>query len=632
MLRVALVNMPFSSLRFLSFALSQLAAVTRQEFGDAVAVDVVYGNHELAQVIGVETYDEITHDARHQPTGLGEWLFRPVAFPELEPNKDAYFARYYRSDADRTFRTRMANLQRELPRFCDSLAGTHLLASADVVGFTTMFAQTVPSLALARVIKERNPSALTVLGGANCETPMGAELAGLATMIDFVFSGPALWTFVNFLRRFLDGDTEGCDSLVGVVSRRNRANPRYSDSIGPQRSIDEIIEPHFDEFIAAFDSTFKETSEEPTLFFETSRGCWWGEKAHCTFCGLNGASMAYRAMDADLATRQFQRLFHRYYPWCKTYFCVDNIMPANYPRDVLTRVTAPPGATIFYEVKASLTADELRAMAAAGVTLLQPGIEALATATLKLMKKGTSSFQNIEFLKNCVAIGIHPLWNLLIGFPGEDEATYEKYLCDLPLLHHLPPPLGVFPIRFDRFSPYFRDAPDYGLDLRPFDHYALTFPAEGVSLSDLAYYFVDENDADHKRAAARWRPPLAGAIAEWQARWIRPDSPAELRMGRSDEEGSWEVIDTRGDTRRTYWLDEPTRRLLRDLRKPTRLAALIAGERGHDACDLLDVLRDYGLIFEDGGRGLSLVVQGDDQELRDLAEPMRCPVRERVHA
>lgn len=31
------------------------------------------------------------------------------------------------------------------------------------------------------------------------------------------------------------------------------------------------------------------------LPFESSRGCWWGEKSHCTFCGLNGLGMAFRA-------------------------------------------------------------------------------------------------------------------------------------------------------------------------------------------------------------------------------------------------------------------------------------------------------------------------------------------------
>ena len=31
-----------------------------------------------------------------------------------------------------------------------------------------------------------------------------------------------------------------------------------------------------------------------TLFLEGSRGCWWGEKHACAFCGLNGRVNVYR--------------------------------------------------------------------------------------------------------------------------------------------------------------------------------------------------------------------------------------------------------------------------------------------------------------------------------------------------
>ena len=38
---------------------------------------------------------------------------------------------------------------------------------------------------------------------------------------------------------------------------------------------------------------------EPALLAESSRGCWWGEKFHCTFCGLNGAGMKYRSKSPE---------------------------------------------------------------------------------------------------------------------------------------------------------------------------------------------------------------------------------------------------------------------------------------------------------------------------------------------
>lgn len=596
-MRIVLLNMPFSSLRFPSFALSQLAAVVEETFGDTLAVEIIYGNHTLAQTIGPDLYDEITHEARHQPTGLGDWLFRQIAFPELEPNEVEYFKRYYRDDAELIARVKA--VRQQLPAFCERLCEEHELAAADVVGFTTMFAQTVPSLALARTIKDANPRVVTVLGGANCEAPMGAEIVALASAVDFVFSGPALRTFVDFLRCVVTADLDECHTLIGVVSTRNRHDPLYQNAIGPQRPIDEIVEPKYDAFIEAFDATFAGTGVEPTLFFETSRGCWWGEKAHCTFCGLNGASMNYRALHPQLAIEQFEHLFARYYPWCKSYFCVDNIMPTSYPRDVLPHVETPKGASIFYEVKASLDEDDLSRLARAGVSLLQPGIEALATSTLKLMKKGTSSFQNIAFLQNCVNLGIQPLWNLLIGFPGEPEQTYEEYLRKLPLLHHLPPPLGVFPVRFDRFSPYFREAASYGLQLRPFDHYELTYPLCGANFDDLAYYFIDERDAQYKRAAAKWRPMLAEAVDAWHRRWTSGDPP-QLRL--EEHSGEWQVVDTRGEALLVSAVDYEARRLLIRLQKPVRLL-----RTDPDEVRALDYVRAHGLIFEDAGRAVSLL-------------------------
>ena len=47
----------------------------------------------------------------------------------------------------------------------------------------------------------------------------------------------------------------------------------------------------------------------PTLLIETSRGCWWGERNHCTFCGLNGSSMSFDEMAPGRALELFDGLF-----------------------------------------------------------------------------------------------------------------------------------------------------------------------------------------------------------------------------------------------------------------------------------------------------------------------------------
>jgi hypothetical protein len=137
---------------------------------------------------------------------------------------------------------------------------------------------------------------------------------------------------------------------------------------------------------------------------------------------------------------------------------VDNILLREYLRDVLPFVQTPENVEIFYEVKADLTESDVQVLAKARVKHIQPGIESLATSTLRLMKKGTSAFRNLALLKFCAMYDIAPAWNLLIGFPGEGAPVYEKYINDLPLLVHLSPPSDVYPVRFDRFSPYFMKA------------------------------------------------------------------------------------------------------------------------------------------------------------------------------
>ena len=42
------------------------------------------------------------------------------------------------------------------------------------------------------------------------------------------------------------------------------------------------------------------------------------------------------------------------------------------------------------------------------------------------MKKGVSGLQNIQLLKWCKEIGVEPLWNFLLGFPGESPDDYRQ--------------------------------------------------------------------------------------------------------------------------------------------------------------------------------------------------------------
>lgn len=609
MRQLVLVNMPFADRRRPSFALSQLSALVQRDFPGDFAVRVCYLNHEFVRFFGPAEYDAIAEDMDFHVAGVGDWMFRQIAFPGLSDNKDEYFTRYFSGPDKATLRRRILDRRESLRDFLDSLADRYRFAEADLLGFSSMFTQNLPSLAMAQLVKERNPDVVTLMGGANCEAPMGAALAANAPQLDFVFSGPSLLTFPEFLRCVLDEDLDRAHTIPGIVTRRNCQEKRYRKAIGRNADIDDYFDPDYSAFKESFDRMNAYSPQgrvEPMLFFETSRGCWWGERAHCTFCGLNGQTMAYRAMAPENAMRQFDWLFS-HAPWATKYCCTDNIMPMDYLTEVFPKFDPPPGVSIFYEVKVGLDQEDMGVLARAGVNEIQPGIEALATPTLKLMRKGTSSFQNIQFLKNCLSFAVSPVWNLLIGFPGEAESTYEKYLTDLPLLSHLPPPQGCYPVRFDRFSPYYNQAGEYGLELEPVDHYRLTYPFSPDALRDLAYYFADQKLSPYMISTATWVGPLRAEIERWRARWSEGTERPVLRLDRDGTD--WVVTDTRRGPLERYVLGPAGAQLLVHLDKPVRVDNL-ARELPHltDLPGLLEGLRAKGLAFFEGDRAMNLAV------------------------
>lgn len=631
---VRLVNMPFATLEMPSFALTQLKSVLDDAVGGRGRTAIDYLNLEFARYLGgPEVYrGALSMDAL--TSGLGDWFFRPAAFPDLADNSEAFFTRYvYRRDAhDTATRALVHDRRAGLEAFLDELIDRYGLAAAAIVGFTSFFAQNVASIAMARRIKQRNPGVAIVMGGPNCEMQMGHALVRHVPSIDFVFSGPALRSFPRFVQAWLAGDVEACHRIDGVYSRRNEpklpgrtldpGRPAVA-AMGDELPLDVAVRLDYGPFLDLLERVWPDHRIEPTLLFETSRGCWWGERAHCTFCGLNGSTMAYRAMPAADAVRQFEQLF-AHADRARKLDCVDNIMPREYVTTVLPKIQAPPAMRIFYEVRADLSEDELRTMAQAGVRRIQPGIEALATSTLKLMKKGTTSFRNLAFLKHCRAQGVVPAWNVLVGFPGETEEVYRKYVDTMPHLVHLPAPMGVFPVRFDRFSPYYTRAREYGLDLEPYDFYRLTYPFPDEVLADLAYYFRDRNGtAEYVVHLSRWLARMQDAHAPWGRRW--DDAEAAAPKLHFDAPGG-AIYDSRGADVVRHDVGELGRRILDALESPRDVRALAAAlpDVADDAvASALGQLAVRGLVFEEGERYLSLVLRQDPPEVTREGFPRR---------
>lgn len=599
-MKIALINMPFADAHRPSLSLTQLRA-RALALPEVSACAIHYLNQHTARFFGKQLYTAV---ADHYTSGLGDWLFRHLAFPDAADNSRAYFDRHfpYTDPHSLALKQRLFECRDGLGAFLEQLIEDFALDQYDLVGFTSMFSQTVPSIAMARLLKRRNPKLVAVIGGANCESPMGQELARHVPALDYVFSGPALVSFPRLLEHLTRGERDAAARLAGVFSQSQLDNLDSSRRFGPELPLDAIVPLDFQAFLTSFDDLFPDDREQVQLVFETSRGCWWGERSHCSFCGLNSQTMSYRAMSAPTAQAKLVEVL-AYADRCTHFASVDNIMPRTFIDEVLAHVDVPAHVDLFYEVKADLDDAQLAALAHKRVVRLQPGIEALSTSTLKLMKKGTTAFGNLRFLQGCLRHGIQPEWNLLVGFPGEGEEVYLAYRQLLPLLHHLPPPGGCYPVRFDRYSPYHARPQEYGLRLRAYDFYGDVFPFPAAAIENLAYYFQDtELRADYSRTMLRHIATLRRLVEAWQQHWQERRPALAWQADQS-------LLDTRGPTPRRHQLTPAERQLLgllREFRGPDSLARLseLAPEQVSSA---LATLREKGLLFEEGGRYGSLL-------------------------
>jgi ribosomal peptide maturation radical SAM protein 1 len=374
----------------------------------------------------------------------------------------------------------------------------------DLVGFTSMFQQQVASLALAKQLKAEYPKLRIVFGGSNCHGHMAQGLLSSFAFIDAVCSGEGDDEFIELveangeknlqLRNFRTRGVEApAGHRVDVFSGLAAVEPK-------QHLVDLSTSPppDFADFFRVV-GTHPSYDFTPRLLFETSRGCWWGEKHHCTFCGLNTEFMEFRRKDPNVAVQQIKSLVALFPNSDHVVSFVDNIIPSDYYASFVPVLQeAKLDREFFYEIKINVKEHQVAALAAAGIRHLQPGIESFSDNLLKRMEKGSSRLQNVHFLRMARQYGIHSYWNILTGVPGESVADYEGDPHLFQSLHHLTPPPGVGRIRIDRFSPYFFRANDFGIkNLRPFPAYKLVYSALSDSeIRELAYYYTGDVPVD----------------------------------------------------------------------------------------------------------------------------------------
>jgi ribosomal peptide maturation radical SAM protein 1 len=423
-----------------------------------------------------------------------------------------------------------------------------------------------------------------------------------------VVRGPGEPVITRLCRALLAG--EPAPDLPGLV-RRTGGELLVDERPPLGVSMDDVPAPMYDDFFAQLRTSplGEQMLEKIALPFEGARGCWWGEVSHCTFCGLNGNDMRFREKRADTLYDELMGMVQRH--GISRFTCTDNILSLQHLRKLMPRLRDSGVAfDLFYELKPTLRPAELRLLFDAGVHLVQPGIESLSTAVLKIMGKGATGYMNIRFLKWCTEAGIVPIWNLLYNFGGEPLAEYHRIAKLIPKLTHLHGPAHSFPVVTQRFSPMFERPAENGIRITgPFRHYRLVFPfADDKTLWDLAYRFR------HERLDPQAPDAYAGFVETalaWRGRWW-PNADARPTMTCASNGDRVTIIDGRQP-------GGPSTIVLDGLAAHLHEAAGNGGRAGrlatHVGCSeaeatrILDELTEQGLCYAEDGRYLALALR-----------------------
>ncbi|MGS4989943.1 RiPP maturation radical SAM C-methyltransferase [Roseibium sp. RP-7] len=599
--RVALISMPWMSTSFPSI---QLAVLARALEDSGIPCDRFEHFLRFSHEIGHSAYSAISGG----DSAAGEAVFSQLYWGSPLSAADIGAERLFNfSQVDTMWKA----IGFVAERFIDEVAAETDWSQYDIVGFTLTIAQNSASMVLARQIKLKNPDIKIVIGGTSCAGPMGKALLDICPHFDYAVTIEGEEVLPTIVNRMRSGGI--VSDLGGVVERGSTHN-------GQGHKPPRLLRPRLDGL--SFDPYFLtlkllEMEERIAVWLpiETSRGCWFGEKNQCRFCGLHEV-MKYRTSDSNALVAELDRLEAKY--GVKRFFAVDLIMPQEFYESTLNHLAeSDRGWSFFYEIKANVTRSQITLLKRAGIEWIQPGLESLSSNSLKLMKKGCEPYHNIQLLKWCHTDSIRVSWNVLYGLPGETDIDVQETISRTHLLQHLQPPSGAGRFQLHRFSPYFENPSIFGItNIRPREIMRRVYPVADDLLANVCYQF--DYDGEALYVTEECEGALQDAIARWRSAY---EAGAFLRLEGEPGGGGtlWDGRDP--DNVHEYRLSASEVALLKrlDSALPERATIISDSDSNHELQVGLERLIQIGAVMRDCGKLLSLVPLADDFRVpRDL--------------
>jgi len=439
---VLLVAMPFAGITIPSIQLPVLEGYCRER---GITIETRHLYLKAAELYGLQNYHYLIYPPNDSYTA--QMVFSKYAFPEHWKNYEDRFREFFNQHS-------VQNSQVPQFSFDEYVHRTDVLyqwildhvdwRSFDLIGFTLNYGQLLPSLAVAKKIKELAPEKKIVFGGSRTVDTLGMNVLRTFEYVDFIVSG------------------DGEDALFLLASdyENYKSIPRLMYRMGDEvlwNKSDVVVDlntvpiPSYDQFYQDLASTSVDIQQYYQYYgrlpVEISRGCWWNR---CTFCNLNIQHQCYREKSVDRIIQEIQFLSERYH--MMDFQLIGNTLPKTEYRTLFEKLKQlGRDFSFFVEARAGqLTSDDYTLMKEAGFITIQTGIESFSHNYLRKMNKGVRVIDNIAVLKFCKENGIKNNYNLMVRYPNEETVDFDEtkkivqmlkgyldvpQLCELRVMH-----------------------------------------------------------------------------------------------------------------------------------------------------------------------------------------------------
>src|SRR5262245_51061512 len=194
---ISLVCMPWHQLGSPSIQLGTLHALLARS-GIACRSHSVYLDFLRAISESGPKHSHLTIDeygaicSQWMNVGAGDWVFAVPGVRRVSPDSDREMLELFlESGMSRELADKLRRVRDRVPTFLDTCADEILAGDPAVVGMTLVYSQSLPSAALASVLRARAPDLKIVVGGASCEGPMGPALLRAFPQFDAAVRGEA---------------------------------------------------------------------------------------------------------------------------------------------------------------------------------------------------------------------------------------------------------------------------------------------------------------------------------------------------------------------------------------------------------------------------------------------------------